>query len=168
MLPIDDNDSTSDGVSDALLTKRLRAVIVASTEENIGVNFDWLVMHIWLTKTDNLQAAYAKANRCMQAGGNGKMTFDTCIDRMDASLKRVLPAVLPLMAEFSSATEIRQWLISGGAERALSNPAFLQRGCEAGIPLVMADIVYAMGPKGPFGAVTFMDTASRARRAIAA
>lgn len=80
----------------------------------------------------------------------------------------MLPVVLPLMAEYSSATEIRQWRNSGGAERALSSPLFLQRGCEAGIPLAMEDVIYAMGPKGPLGEVAFMDAASRVRGAIAA
>jgi hypothetical protein len=75
---------------------------------------------------------------------------------------------LPLVSEFSSAKEIMRWKNSGGADSAVSAHAFLQRGCEAGIPLVEEDLVYAMGPDGPFGEVAFTHAASRVHRAIPA
>lgn len=151
---------------DALLTDRLRVAFVASTGENGEVNFDWLVMHIWLSMTDSLQAAYAMANDCALAGGNGKKTFHASIRRMNKSLNRVLPVVLPLMAEFSSARAIMLWRNSGGAERVLSDPSFMKRGREAGMPLSARDIVYAMGPDGPYGPVGFMEVVNRVQKIV--
>lgn len=164
----DAENRNNDPKMDDLLTVRLRAAFAASTGDNGAIDFDWLVMHIWLAMTDNLQAAYARANCCVLADGDGKNVFDACIGKMNASFRRVLPVVLPLMAEFSSAREIRLWRNAGGADRAVSDPAFLQRGCEAGIPLSVQDIVYAMGPQGPFGQSVFMDTARRIRQAMPA
>ena len=168
MAKINDAGLESNRMTDALLADRLRAANKASTANNGEVDYDWLVMHIWLATTDNVQAAHAAANRCKLVGGDGRKTFDACIDRMHQSLERVLPTVLPLVAEFSSAKEIMRWRNSGGADRAVNAPDFLQRGCEAGIPLAMSDIVYAMGPEGPCGELAFMDAVSRVRRTIPA
>ncbi len=168
MPQLDDIHANSSPAMDALLTRRLQAAHAASTGENGEVNFDWLVMYIWLSMTDSLQAAYARANCCVLAGDDGKKAFDMCISRMNKSFRRVLPVVLPLMCEFSSAKEIRQWRNAGGAVRAVSDPAFLQRGWEAGIPLSVKDIVYAMGPQGPFGRIVFMDTARSVHLAMPA
>ena len=168
MQKIDDKSLDSDRMTDALLADRLRAASKASTAKNGDVDYDWLVMHIWLATTDNMQAAHAAANRCELAGGDGKGTFDAYIDRMHQSLERVLPVVLPLVAEFSNAKEVMRWRNAGGADRAVSAPDFLRRGCEAGIPLAINDIVYAMGPNGPCGEMVFMDTVSRVRRTIPA
>ena len=168
MQTVDDTELDSNQTTDGLLTERLLAASKASTAENGEVDFDWLVMHIWLAATDSVQAAHATANSCALAGGDGKKTFDACIDRMHQSLERVLPVVLPLVAEFSSAMEIMRWRKSGGVERVVSAPTFLKRGCEAGIPLAEGDLVYAMGPDGPFGAVAFTHAASRVHRAIPA
>ena len=168
MLQVDGVTENSSPAMDRLLADRLRAARKASTAENGEVDFDCLVMHVWLATTDSVQAAHATANGCALAGGDGKKAFDACIDRMHQSLKRVLPAVLPLVAEFASPKEIMRWRNSGGADRAVSAPAFLRRGCDAGIPLAEDDLVYAMGPDGPFGELAFTHTASRVRRAIPA
>ncbi len=168
MPKIDDTDLGSNRKADGLLAERLRAANKASTAENGEVDFDCLVMHIWLATTDSMQAAHATANSCALAGGDGKKNFDASIDRMRQSLERVLPVVLPLVSEFSSAKEVMRWKNSGGADRAVSAHAFLQRGCEAGIPLVEEDLVYAMGPDGPFGEVAFTHAARRVHRAIPA
>ena len=168
MLKVNDTDLDSNRMTDGLLAERLRAANKASTAENGEVDFDWLVMHIWLAANDSIQAAYATANGCVIAGGDGEKSFEACIDKMHQSLKRVLPVVLPLVAEFASPKEIMRWRNSGGADRAVSTSAFLRRGCEAGIPLAEDDLVYAMGPDGPFGELAFTHTASRVRRAIPA
>ena len=168
MLQLDHVTGNNNPAMDALLAERLRAASKASTSENGDVDFDWLVMHIWLAANDSIQAAYATANGCVLAGGDGAKSFEACIDRMHDSLERVLPAVLPLVAEFASPKEIMLWRNSGGADRVVSNPVFLQRGCEAGIPLAEDDLVYAMGPDGPFGKVAFAHTAGRVRKAIPA
>ena len=164
----DAENGNHDPSMDALLAKRLRAACSASTGENGAVNFEWLVMHIWLTMTDNLQAAYTRANGNVLSGGDGEKAFVACIGRMNRSFRRVLPIVLPLMAEFSSAREIKRWRNAGGADRVIGNPAFLQRGCEAGIPLLVKDIVYAMGPQGPLGELAFMDAVRSIQQAMPA
>jgi hypothetical protein len=141
-----DAQTGSDFAMDALLTERMLAIVIASTDEDGLLNFDWLVMHIWLAMTDSLQSAYATANGYALSGGNGRKRFEASVRRMHLSFKRVLPPALPLMAEFSSTREIMQWRDSAGANRAVSNPLFVRRARAAGIPLSRRDIVYAMAP----------------------
>ena len=87
-----------DAEMDARLAERYRRALRASSNGHGQIQFDWLVMHVWLAMTDAVQGAYACANACRLIGGDGAEAFDDRIARMRASVKRVLPSVLPLMS----------------------------------------------------------------------
>ncbi len=151
---------------DDMLAERYLRALTASTDGAGRINFDWLVMHIWLARVDAVQSAYAAANVSRLAGENGSRTFGIRLDRMHASVERVLPRVLPLMADFVEVEEIRRWREEGGAERVAKDPAFLRFARNTGLPLSSPDIVYALGRNGPAGDSVFRATESRVRTAM--
>ncbi len=145
-----------DDEMDAILAERYQRALKASTDGDGRINFDWLVMHIWLARVDALQSAYAAANLSRLAGDDGSQTFGKRLDRMRGCVARVLPRTLPLMADFSELTNIHRWREGGGAIRVANDSDFLHYARNAGLPLSSPDIVYALGPDGPAGSGVFM------------
>lgn len=151
---------------DDMLAERYLRALTASTDGAGRINFDWLVMHIWLARVDAVQSAYAGGECFRLAGENGSRTFGIRLDRMHASVERVLPRVLPLMADFVEVEEIRRWREEGGAERVAKDPGLSAFRQKHRIAISSPDIVYALGRNGPAGDSVFRATESRVRTAM--
>ena len=137
--------------ADTLLECRLRMALAASIQPDGSINHDWLAMHIWLTLTDQLQAAHCRSNAQAITGVDRKRAFAKNVREINICMKRVLPRVLPLMAEFSEMKRISGWRAGGHAAEAAADSTFAKAAAEAGIPISDDDIVYALGPDGPAG-----------------
>lgn len=161
-----DKLNEQDAEMDALLAERYRRALQASSDVDGRINFDWLVMHIWLAMTDAVQAAFASANACCLAGGKGTQVFDTHLKRMRVSVERVLPRIVPLMANFVELKEIHQWRKLGSAVEVAKDPDFLCRARDAGLPLTTDDLIYALGSEGPSGEDAFMATVAHVKRTM--
>lgn len=137
--------------SDSLLEGRLRLALAASTKPDGNMDHNWLAMHIWLSLTDQLQAAHCRSNAGYSTEHERKRAFAENVREINACMKRVLPRALPLMAEFSEMKTISGWRAGGHAAEAAADSTFAKAAAEAGIPISDDDIVYALGPDGPAG-----------------
>lgn len=153
---------------DARLAERYRRALSASGGGDGQIRFDWLVMHLGLAMTDALQAAHALANACRAGGGDGDEVFDAMIAQMQLRVRRVLPDVLPLMADFVETRAFQRWRDAGGAARVVGCPDFLSKAREAGLPLSHGDLLYAMGPFGPAGRAAFSAVSAGVQNALPA
>lgn len=141
--------------SDSLLEGRLRQALAASTRPDGNMDHDWLTMHIWLSLTDQLQAAYCRSNGACSTEHERKRAFAGKVREINACMKRVLPRVMPLMAEFSEMKRVFQWRAEGRGLEAATDSTFMRAAAAAGIPISDDDIVYALGPDGPAGQGSF-------------
>ena len=153
---------------DRRLAQRLERGLAASLGDDGLPHFDRLAMHIWLATTDELQSAYGLANGKALAGANGRAVFAATTRRMRERMRRVLPACLPLMAEFCEQRAILAWRDAGGGERVLAVDGFVPAAIAAGIPLTETDLIFALGPEGPCGPEVFASAVEQVRTRVSA
>lgn len=137
--------------SDSLLEGRLRLALAASTRPEGSVNHEWLAMHILLTLTDQVQAAHCRSNAGSSTERERKRALAENVREINACMKRVLPRVLPMMAEFSEMKRVFHWRAEGRGLEAATDSTFMRGAAAAGIPISDDDIIYALGPEGPAG-----------------
>jgi len=115
------------------------------------MDHDWLAMHIWLSLTDQMQAAHCRSNAGCSTERERKRAFAENVRAVNACMKRVLPQVMPLMADFSEMKRVFHWRAEGHGAKAATDATFIRAAAAAGIPISEDDIVYALGPDGPAG-----------------
>jgi hypothetical protein len=141
----------------ACLTERMRAAERASTDADGNLIHDWLVMHIWLARCDALRTAYQAVNDADFLEVAPGQTFDAYLKSYMPLFERIVPETLPLFGEYARMKEIYHWKKSGNAKNAAIDAEFLAHAQAAGLPISLEDLIYAMGPDGPYGKEAYME-----------
>lgn len=148
-----------------VLVERLNAAQKACTGADGTINHDWLIMHIWLARCDSLRTAEMKAYHRHDDSDSKVNVRDSLVDGPGKLFDDALVATLPFMSEFTSIVEFWMWRDAGRGALVASDPDFLTRAHEEGLPIDEDDIVYALGTNGPAGKAVFLGVAKRVTRA---
>ena len=127
-----------------VLEARLRATVVASTGEDKELIYDWMVMHIMLIHCDTIRVAHIAEKGSARAI---RARCDAMISAGQDLLRSVLPAMLPFLAEFADPLECSVWLQEDSVRESVRCPAFIETARAAGLPVVAADLDYALVPR---------------------
>lgn len=153
---------------DDCMSNRFKLAIQASTGCDGSIISDWLMMHLCLIQVDMLHEAFSRANTYSMMGNDGGELFKESLNRTQESYERVLPMEIPLFAEFADLDELIEWRESGRGSEFISDPMFLKRAREAGLPITNSDLVHALGPNGPAGLDVFRAVSSDAQSTLLA
>ncbi len=155
---------TSSGLDEEALITRLRIAELASTDEYGTVNHSWLVLHIWLAQCDMVRSDYLRRN-----GKDTKTvnSSDSLLCEYRRLFAQVLPAVLPLVHEFSDFEMFQVWREAGYFEEPADDPRFIDCALSAGLPISAEDLIYALGSGGPYGKDAFLNVAKQVHSARA-
>jgi hypothetical protein len=126
------------------LEARLRAAVVASTDQDGELNYDWMVMHIRLVHCDTIRVAHIAEKGSSRAV---RTRYAAMILAGEKLLRQVLQAMLPFLAEFADPLECSVWLQENGIRESVQCPAFIEAARAAGLPVVVADLDYALVPR---------------------
>ena len=161
---IEKGDSLVSALDGQALASRLRAAEKACMRPDGTIDFDWMVMHIWLAKCDAIRCAYQAIKDAGPAKRRPGDAFDTHLIQHLPLFERLVPQVLPLFGEFARTKAIHLWKMGGRATMVAADPAFIARAQEVGLPVSEEDLVYALGPDGPYGTETFRALARHVSR----
>lgn len=148
-----------------VLVERLNAAQKACTDADGTINHDWLVMHIWLARCDSLRTAEMQAHHRDDYSGSKVKVRDGLADGQGKLFDEALVATLPFMSEFTSIVEFWMWRDAGRGAVVATDPDFLARAHEEGLPIDEDDLVYALGTDGPAGKAVFLGVAKRVTQA---
>jgi hypothetical protein len=155
---------TSSRLNEAALATRLRMAELASTDECGAVNLSWLVLHIWLAQCDMVRSDHLRRNDKVTKPENPS---NGLLGEYRRLFKQVLPAVLPLMHEFSDPEMFRVWREAGYFEEPADDPRFIDSAISVGLPISAEDLIYALGSDGPYGKDAFLTVAKQVQSARA-
>ncbi len=145
------------------LEARLLAGIAASTRQDGELDPDWMVMHIRLIHCDMIRVAHLAAKGSAKSD---RSRYTAMISAGEALLRLVLPAMLPLFVEFADPLECSVWLQEPGAPESVRDPGFVEAARIAGLPVVAADLDYALVPRDDHEKEVFRELARCARLAM--
>ena len=148
----------SSGLDEVALAARLKIAELASTDEYGVVNHSWLVLHIWLAQCDMVRSDQLRRN---SKDMKSVKPSDSLLSRYRRLFSQVLPAVLPLMHEFSDPEMFRIWREAGYFEEPADDPQFIDCALSAGLPITAEDLIYALGSDGPYGKDVFLTVAKQ-------
>ena len=146
----------SSGLDEVALAARLKIAELASTDEYGVVNHSWLVLHIWLAQCDMVRSDQLRRN---SKDMKSVKPSDSLLSRYRRLFTQVLPAVLPLMHEFSDPEMFRIWREAGYFEEPADDPRFIACALSVGLPISAEDLIYALGSGGPYGKDAFLTVA---------
>ena len=135
---------TQKPVDRAALEGRLRAAVIASTEEDGELNYDWMVMHIRLIHCDTIRVAHIAEKGTSRAV---RARYAAMILAGENLLCLVLQAMLPFLTEFADPLECSVWLQENSVRESVRCQAFIEAARAAGLPVVVADLDYALVPR---------------------
>lgn len=128
----------------AALEARLVAAVAASTDKYRGLNYDWMVMHIRLIHCDAICVAHLAEKGCVR---DVRSRHAAMIAAGEDLLRSLLRAILSFFTEFADPLECSMWLQIDSVRESVRRPVFIDAARAAGLPLVMADLDYALVPR---------------------
>ncbi len=145
------------------LEKRLLVTIAVSMGQDGKLDANWMVMHIRLIHCDMIRVAHLAARR----SAKGKRArFKAIVSAGENLLRSVLRAMLPLFVEFADPLECSIWLLEEAARVSVRDQAFIDAANAAGLPLVAADLDYALVPLNDREEAVFRELTRCARLAM--
>lgn len=123
------------------LVERLHSGLKASTDEHGEINFNWLVMHIWLAQCELIKTAQLSAASTEEP----EKAFKASIEALRETFPIALRKAIPLLAEYAEPMLIRTWRDDEEVVEIITDDDFYAKAQEVGLLMCPSDVMWALG-----------------------